>query len=133
MNADLERIWKEAFLAQSKHYPSICQEGLRKPLNTSVRSAEQSTSRIRVQNVTAVPTCAVVNTATLFYTEFWKCIARCRDLSCLQEGYLNISCISSDLLTHRIAGPHIKLRCLRLTLATIRFITFFLLVCCLKL
>jgi hypothetical protein len=39
MNNKLERIRKEAIVAQSRYYPSICLEGLRKKQNTSDRIA----------------------------------------------------------------------------------------------
>jgi hypothetical protein len=35
----LERIWKDVVMAQLRHYPSICLEGLSKTTTISVRRA----------------------------------------------------------------------------------------------
>jgi hypothetical protein len=37
MTDELERIWREAVMAYSRYYPSICLEGLRETTKTSVR------------------------------------------------------------------------------------------------
>jgi hypothetical protein len=39
VNNELERMWKEAVVAQLRYYPGICLEGLRKTTKTSVRIA----------------------------------------------------------------------------------------------
>jgi hypothetical protein len=37
MNDELERIWKDAVVAQSLYYPVICLEALKKPQKAEVR------------------------------------------------------------------------------------------------
>jgi hypothetical protein len=39
MNDEMERIWKEAIVAQSKYYPRIFLEGLKKTTKNTVRTA----------------------------------------------------------------------------------------------
>jgi hypothetical protein len=37
MSNELERIWKEAVVACSRHYPGICLEGLKKIMKTLIK------------------------------------------------------------------------------------------------
>jgi hypothetical protein len=39
MHDEMWRIWKEAVVTSSGHYPGICLEGLRKTTKTSIRTA----------------------------------------------------------------------------------------------
>jgi hypothetical protein len=52
---ELERIWKEAVVAQPRYYPIIRLDGLR----ITTEKFKQSNSRLRVKSVTAVLTPSV--------------------------------------------------------------------------